>query len=119
MALRLVSFGCYGLALSSMLAWAFVDARQIDHLTLVLPVLKTAPMVLLSVNAFTRLSLRFDATVALLGLAFLFHGAGDFLLAETCSICFTAGMASFLVGHLLNITAFLSRAEGGCARILG
>ena len=89
MGLQLVSFVCYGLALVCMGIWAYSFSAS-TRSSLVLSLLKTAPMVLLCINASTRLLNGFDGAVALLALAFLFHGAGDFLLAETCSLCFTA-----------------------------
>ena len=88
--LQHVSFVCYGLALACMVGWTVCYTSQAWQDSLILPVAKAAPMLLLSVNALSRLTVGFDATVFLLGIAFLFHGAGDFLLAETCSLCFTA-----------------------------
>ena len=111
--LRRSSWVLYILALASSITWAATGKHN--------PILKTLPCALFAVNAGLRAALgrpgpglRGSRFAVALSVAFVFHGAGDYLLelTKTCGLCFMLGLASFLVGHALNLVAFTAPGGG-------
>ncbi|GMI30505.1 hypothetical protein TeGR_g4171 [Tetraparma gracilis] len=103
----------YALALAQMLLYALVlsvpDPPSNHDPALTAP-LKALPCATLCINAALRYRLHRRNRFSLcLASAFVFHALGDALLEFPP--LFAAGLASFLIAHLLNLAAFASPAD--------
>ena len=79
----------YALALASAVAWGATERRY--------PLLKVGPCAAFACNAALRAGFGREAGSGFgvaLSLAFVCHGAGNYLLEFDCSVCFVTGLAS-------------------------
>ena len=117
----------YCVTLTSMGAWTAFESFGEYEFNPHHALLKAVPCALLFFNALLRMPWFADTCErpywfqGFLSSSFLFHGLGDYLLANDepypdgarkgqaeCSFCFTVGLGSFLIGHVLNVAAFSS-----------
>jgi len=110
-----------------MIAWAALESLGESEFNPHHALLKAVPCLALFFNALLRTPWFNESCSepywfqAFLSFSYMFHGAGDYMLANDepypdgarkgqaeCSFCFAVGLASFLVGHLLNLLAFSS-----------
>ncbi|GMI47144.1 hypothetical protein TrCOL_g9864 [Triparma columacea] len=100
----------YALTLLFMLTYVVLFCLPTPPSTSCLAFFKALPCLTLSLNAFTRYHFGERKTLftVLLSVSFIFHALGDYLLQIDI---FTVGLASFLIAHLLNVCAFITKAD--------
>mmetsp|Transcript_7247 Transcript_7247/g.14668 ORF Transcript_7247/g.14668 Transcript_7247/m.14668 type:complete len:353 (+) Transcript_7247:70-1128(+) len=108
--LLLISIRLYALTLALMAIYVVLICLATPPTPRCLAAVKSLPFLTLSANALTRYYLghRESRFTIFLSVSFIFHAAGDFLLQIDW---FTFGLASFLIAHVLNISAFITKAD--------
>jgi uncharacterized membrane protein YhhN len=108
-----ISVSLYALALTQMVLYIIVVSLPSPPSTTspyVIAALKALPCITLSINAALRYFMyRRNRFLLCLATAYVFHAIGDYLLVF--DNLFTAGLASFLLAHTLNLVAFVSAAD--------